>query len=66
MAENGKKIKSSEFIMKYSIKVCVHRKSSEWKESSESRKSRIVVSSPRNLDFKIGDPYQYLYGHERQ
>ena len=52
--------------MKYSIKVCVHRKSSEWKESSESRKSRIVVSSPRNLDFKIGDPYQYLYGHERQ
>ena len=38
----GKKTKSSEFIMKSSVKVCVHRKSSEWKDSSESWKSSIV------------------------
>ena len=52
--------------MKASVRVCVHRKSSEWKESSESRKSRIVVySRPRNLEFEV-DQDQYLYGHERQ
>ena len=50
--------------MKCSIKVCVHRKSSEWKESSKSRKSRIVVSSQWNLEFEVTQD-QYLNGHER-
>ena len=61
----GKKIKSSEFIMKSFVRVCVHRKSSEWKESSESRRSRIVVYSPWNLEFEVNQD-EYLNGHERQ
>ena len=51
--------------MKSSVKVCVHRISSEWKESSESRKPSIVVSSPWNLEFEVYQD-QYLNGHERQ
>ena len=54
--QKGKKTKSSEFIMKSSIRVCVHRKSSEWKESSESRKSRksrILVYSQWNLECEV-------------
>ena len=50
--KEGKNTKSSEIIMKSSIRVCVHRKSSEWKESSESRKSQIVVYSRWNLEFE--------------
>ena len=43
------------------------QKSTEWKESRESRKStwRIVVSSRWNLEFEVNQD-QYLYGHERQ
>ena len=33
IVEKGRKTKSSEFILKSSVKVCVHRKSSEGKES---------------------------------
>ena len=51
--------------MKYSIRVCVHRKSSEGKESSESWKSSIDVYSQWNLEIEV-DQDQYLYGHERQ
>ena len=52
-------------MMKSSVRVCVHRKSSEWKESSESRKSSIVVSSRWNLELEVNQD-QYMYGHERQ
>ena len=52
IAENGKKTKSPEFILKSSVRVCLHRKSSEWKESSKSWKSSIVVYSPWNLEFE--------------
>ena len=58
------KIKSSEFTLKSSIRVCVHRKSSEWKESRESRKSRIVAYSRRKVEFEV-DQHQYLNGDER-
>ena len=40
-------------MMKSFVRVCVHRKSSEWKESSESRKSSIVVSSRWNLELEV-------------
>ena len=39
--------------MKFSVRVCVHRNTSEWEESSESRKSRIVVYSRWNLEFRV-------------
>ena len=55
----GKKIKSSEFIMKSSVRVCVHRKSSEWKETSELWKSRIVVYRRWNLEFEVNQD-EYL------
>ena len=53
--------------MKSSVRVCLHmyRKSSEWKESSESWKSSIVVSRQWNLEFEVNQN-QYLNGHERQ
>ena len=51
--------------MKSFVKVCVHRKSSEWKESSESRKSRIDVYSQWNLEFKVNQD-EYLIGHKKQ
>ena len=55
-----KKTKSSEFIMKSSIIMSLStNKSSEWKESSESRNSKIVVYSRWNLEFKV-DQDQYL------
>ena len=51
--------------MKSSVNVCLHRKSTEWKESSESRKSRIVVYGRWNLEFEVNQD-QYLNSHERQ
>ena len=51
--------------MKSFVGVCVHRKSSEWKESSESRKSRIDVYKPRNLEFEVNQD-ECLKSHERQ
>ena len=50
--------------MKTSVRVCAHRKSSEWKESNESRKSRIVVSSQWNLELEDQD--QHVNGYEGQ
>ena len=64
-SREGKKTKKSEIIMKSSVRVCAHRKSGEWKESSESRKSRIVVSRRWNLEFEVNQD-QYLNGHEGQ
>ena len=64
-SQNRKKTKRSEFIMKSSVRVCLHRKTSEWKESSESRKSRIVLYSRWNLGFTANQE-QFLNGHERQ
>ena len=51
--------------MKSFVRVCVHRKSSEWKESSKSRRSRIVVYSQWNLQLKVNQD-ECLNGHERQ
>ena len=44
------KTKSSEFIMKSSVRVCVH---SEWKESIESRKSRMLFTVGRTWSSKL-------------
>ena len=49
IAEEEKKIKSPEIIMKSSARVCLFRKSREWKEDSESWKSRIDVYSQWNI-----------------
>ena len=51
--------------MKSSVNVCLHRKSIEWKDSSESRKSGIVVYGRWNLGFEVNQD-QYLNGYERQ
>ena len=52
--------------MKFYVRVCVHRNSSEWKESSESRRSRIdVYRSPWNMEFEVNQD-ECLNGHERQ
>ena len=64
-SRKGKETKNLEFIMKSSVRVCVHRKSSEWKECSESRKPSIVVYNWWKLEFKVNQE-QYLYGHEGQ
>ena len=44
-----KKTKSSEIIMKSSARVCLFRKSREWKEYSESRNSRVDVYRRWNM-----------------
>ena len=51
ISEEEMKIKSSEIIMKSSARVCLFRKSREWKEYSESRNSRVVVYSQWNMEF---------------
>ena len=51
--------------MKSFVRVCVHRNSSEWKESSKSRRSRIDVYRQWNLEFEVNED-QYLNGHEKQ
>ena len=45
--------------MKSFVRVCVH------KESSESRRSRIVVHSPWNMEFEVNQD-ECLNDHERQ
>ena len=49
IAEEEKKIKSPEIIMKSSTRVCLFRKSREWKEYSESRNSRVHVYRRWNM-----------------
>ena len=53
------KTKKSVIIMKSSARVCLFRKSREWKEYSESWKSRIVVYSQWNMEFNVNQD-QYL------
>ena len=65
MVRKVKKTKKSEFMMKSSVRVCIHRKSSEWKESSESWKSSIVVYSRWNLELEVNQD-QHMNGHEIQ
>ena len=44
------KTKSSEIIMKSSARVCLFRKSREWKKYRESRKSRVDVCRRWNME----------------